>query len=213
MSVPWCSSAAGCSLFGKSYRGRRWLALGILEGVFWVSGALCLAVLAFWVVSAKAAQTASTDLLSSHGMHVLNTPLQVVPGAVIGKLVITEIGLSVPILESFDPKTLARGVGHIPGTAVPGGLGNLGLAGHRDTFFRPLRNVREGMQIQIGTAEGTWRYSVDRTEIVLPEQVSVLDVGDRPEMTLITCYPFDYVGAAPKRFIVHAHLLSAVPTH
>jgi sortase A len=199
-------------MFGKGCRGGGRWALGALEGVFWASGIVCVAVLCFWSMGVKAAQRASQDLISSHGVHAVEASA-VTRGSVIGKLVIADIGLSVPILESYDPGTLAKGVGHIPGTAVPGGLGNLGLAGHRDTFFRPLRNIREGMQIQIGTADGTWEYAVDRTEIVLPERVSVLDIGERPEMTLITCYPFDYVGAAPKRFIVHAHLLSAAPTH
>ncbi len=125
-----------------------------------------------------------------------------------GRLEIKEIGLSVPVLQSYDPATLKRGVGHVPGTAVPGGLGNMVLAGHRDTYFRPLREARAGMEIEVVTQGGRYRYSIDSMEVVTPEQVEVLDIGSRPEMTLITCYPFDYVGAAPKRFIVHAHLLS-----
>ncbi len=97
-------------------------------------------------------------------------------------------------------------------TSLPGGLGNLVLAGHRDTFFRPLRNVKAGMQIEIASKIGNFRYSIDSTEIVMPDQVRVLDLGDRPGMTLITCYPFDYIGPAPERFNVHAHLLSADPS-
>lgn len=130
-------------------------------------------------------------------------------GAVIGRLEIAQLGLSVPVLEDYDPATLVRGVGHVRGTAVPGGLGNLVLAGHRDTFFRPLRGIHRGMAIEVADAGGRWRYNVDSTEIVSPDQVRVLDVGSRPELTLITCYPFDFIGAAPMRFIVHAHLVSA----
>ena len=124
---------------------------------------------------------------------------------------VPQLGLTVPIMADFDPESLRRGVGHIRGTAVPGGLGTVGLAGHRDTYFRPLRSITRGMSIRLIDGEGTFRYEVDRTEVVLPEQVQVLDIQDRPELTLITCYPFDYVGAAPKRFIVHAHLLSLTP--
>ncbi len=139
------------------------------------------------------------------------TPVVRGDGAVIGRLEIPRLALSVPVLENFDPATLKRGVGHIPGTAMPGGLGNLGLAGHRDTYFRPLRNVQAGMEIDVVTSEGKYRYQADSTEIVTPEQVDVLDIRAVPELTLITCYPFDYIGAAPKRFIVRAHLLSLEP--
>ena len=118
------------------------------------------------------------------------------------------LGLRVPILNDYDPDSLRRGVGRIKGTGVPGGLGNFVVAGHRDTYFRPLRRVANGMVMRVFTAAGTFDYIVDGTRIVLPEDVDVLDIGDRPEMTLITCYPFDYIGAAPKRFIVRAHLVS-----
>ena len=131
--------------------------------------------------------------------------------AVIGRLEIPRIDLQVPILENYDPASLRLGVGRISGTAWIGGLGNLALAGHRDTFFYPLRNIRSGMEINIVTTEGTFRYVVDSTEVVTPDQVNVLDIRNRPELTLVTCYPFKFIGAAPKRFIVHAHLLSLNP--
>ena len=130
---------------------------------------------------------------------------------VIGRLEIPKISLSVAVLASYDPDSLLRGVGHIEGTAMPGGLGTLGLAGHRDTFFRPLRGVAPKMEIRITDKTGVYHYVVDTTEVVTPDQVEVLSIRDRPEMTLITCYPFDYIGAAPKRFIVHAHLISVAP--
>ena len=132
-------------------------------------------------------------------------------GDVIGRLEIPTINLSVPMTAGIESASLLRGVGHIEGTAVPGGLGTLGLAGHRDTYFRPLRHILAGMDIRVTDASGTYHYEVDSTEIVLPEQVDVLSIRSRPELTLVTCYPFDYIGAAPKRFIVHAHLLSASP--
>ncbi len=133
------------------------------------------------------------------------------PGDVIGRLEIPILGLAVPITAGIETTSLLRGVGHIDGTAYPGGLGTLGLAGHRDTYFRPLRRIQSGMDIRVTDGSGTYHYAVDSTEIVAPEQVDVLAIRSRPELTLVTCYPFDYVGAAPMRFIVHAHLLSASP--
>jgi sortase A len=130
---------------------------------------------------------------------------------VMGRLEIRSIGLSVPIVEGFNSADLRRGVGHVHGTAMPGGLGNMALAGHRDTFFRPLRNIRQGMRISVFTADGRYDYIVDSTTIVDPEQVSVLAIHNTPEMTLITCYPFDFIGSAPHRFIIRAHLKSIEP--
>ena len=130
---------------------------------------------------------------------------------VIGRLDIPSLNLSVPILADFQTKSLLHGIGHIPGSALPGGLGTVGLAGHRDTYFRPLRNIRANMDIRVSDSSGTFHYQVDSMEIVHPEDVGVLDIRDRPELTLITCYPFNFIGAAPLRFIVHAHLVSALP--
>lgn len=133
------------------------------------------------------------------------------PAKVMGKLEIREIGLSVPIMSDYRTSSLLKGIGYIPGTAMPGGLGTLGLAGHRDTYFRPLSRIAAKMDIKIGDSTGVYHYVVDSTEIVKPEQVSVLDIRNVPELTLITCYPFHYIGAAPMRFIVHAHLVSVLP--
>ena len=165
-----------------------------------------LLVGAEWV-EAKAAAQSATQISSSAPPSPANAAKPA--DQVIGRLEIGAIGLSVPMMRDYDTASLVRGVGHVPGTAVPGGLGNLVLAGHRDTFFRPLRRIRPGMAIQIVDGRGTWAYRVDRTEVVTPDQIGILDIGNRPEMTLITCYPFEFIGSAPKRFIVHAHLLSA----
>ena len=128
--------------------------------------------------------------------------------AVLGRLEIPALRLSTPIVDDDDTASLLRGAGHIRGTALPGGLGNFVVAAHRDTYFRPLSGIRPGMKIRVVTAEATYTYIVDSTKIVLPDQVDVLDMGDVPQMTLITCYPFHYIGAAPKRFTVQAHLES-----
>ena len=94
--------------------------------------------------------------------------------------------------------------GHIEGTALPGTGGNIGIAAHRDTFFRPLRAVRPQDEIRMTTTYGTFRYVVNAVEIVNPTDVQVLDPTNDPGLTLVTCYPFTYLGAAPKRFVVHA---------
>ncbi len=133
------------------------------------------------------------------------------PTQVIGELRMPALQLTAPIISGITTSDLLRGVGHIPGSGNAGGLGNMAVAGHRDTYFRPLRRVAPGMLIMVSSPTGTYRYKVDKTEIVSPEQLGILDIGDRPQLTLITCYPFDYIGAAPKRFIVFAHLLSVEP--
>ncbi len=129
-------------------------------------------------------------------------------GEVIGELRVASLGLRVPVLEDDSIGNLLRGLGHIRGTAVPGGLGTVALAGHRDTFLRPLERVAPGMRMDVAYRASLYHYVVDRTEIVHPENVSVLETADTPELVLVTCYPFHYIGAAPLRFIVHAHLLS-----
>ena len=91
---------------------------------------------------------------------------------------------------------------------MPGGLGNFVVAAHRDTYFRPLSGIKIGMAIEVVTPEATYTYIVDSFKIIQPENVDVLDMGDIPQMTLITCYPFHYIGAAPQRFSVSAHLAS-----
>lgn len=134
-------------------------------------------------------------------------PRAVAPPAarsVIGRLEIPRLKLAVMVREGADEGTLSRAVGHIPGTALPGNSGNVGLAGHRDTFFRSLRNIRPDDTIEMETTTGRYRYIVKSTRIVTPRDVSVLEASGGETLTLVTCYPFYYVGSAPKRFIVHA---------
>jgi len=126
-------------------------------------------------------------------------------GSPLGRIEIGTIGLSAMILEGTDGKTLRRAVGHIPGTALPGQQGNVAIAGHRDTFFRGLSNILKDDEITLTTLNGTYRYRVDSTQEVEPEDIAVLDHSDDAILTLVTCYPFYFVGPAPKRFIVRAH--------
>ena len=122
----------------------------------------------------------------------------------LGDLRIPSLKIEVPVLEGTGELTLNRGVGHIDGTPRPGEGGNIGVAGHRDGFFRGLKDVRVGDSVDLYTQNGYTRYVVDETLIVPPEDVSVLGPRSRPSITLVTCYPFYFVGSAPLRYIVHA---------
>lgn len=125
-----------------------------------------------------------------------------------GELEIPSVGIRVMIFEGTDNQTLSRAVGHVSGTALPGPQGNVAIAGHRDTFFRGLRNLHKDDQIALTTLNGVYRYRVDFTQVVNPEDTYVLDESDDATLTLISCYPFNFVGSAPRRFIVRALRIS-----
>ncbi len=127
-------------------------------------------------------------------------------GSVVAKLTAPSLQLSATVLEGSDDATLSRGAGHIEDTAFAGEGGNIGIAGHRDTTFRPLRRVKPGDLFELSTGDRIYRYRVTRTLIVKPEDVYVLDPTKHPTLTLVTCYPFEFIGHAPKRFIVQAEL-------
>src|SRR5579859_5641498 len=132
-------------------------------------------------------------------------------GDIVGRLVIPRLNVRVMVREGDDEGTLHLAAGHIPSTALPGDQGNVGFAAHRDTFFRPLRNIKAKDRILVSTLDGDYEYQVNSTEIVSPTDVGVLKASSTHELTLVTCYPFYYVGSAPKRFIVHAVQISASP--
>jgi sortase A len=117
---------------------------------------------------------------------------------------IPKLRLEVAVLPGTDDRTLNRAVGHIEDTAQPGADGNSGIAGHRDSFFRGLKDIAPGDTIELDTLQGTEVYRVERTWIVTPDDVSVLDPTPARSLTLVTCYPFYFVGSAPERFIVRA---------
>ena len=124
--------------------------------------------------------------------------------AVLGRIEIPRVGVSAIVREGDDDATLAVAVGHLPGTSLPGEPGNAVLAGHRDSFFRGLRLIRRGDRIQIRAPGNHLEYRVDSTEIVGPHEMRVVAKTPDDRLTLITCYPFAFVGRAPKRFIVRA---------
>jgi sortase A len=131
------------------------------------------------------------------------------PGSVLGEIEIRKIGLTAMILEGVDNRALRRAVGHIPNSPLPGQHGNVAIAGHRDTFFRDLRKIAKNDEITLTTLNGSYRYVVDFSEVVEPSDTEVLDPSSEAILTLVTCYPFYYVGPAPKRFIVRAHMIPA----
>lgn len=122
----------------------------------------------------------------------------------IGRIEIPRLLLSAVVVEGIGKTTLRRAVGHIPGTALPGQPGNVGISGHRDTFFRPLKDLRIKDEIHFSTLSGDFRYVVESLVVVDPNNVGVLAPSAENLLTLVTCYPFFYIGAAPKRFVVRA---------
>ncbi len=126
---------------------------------------------------------------------------------------IPKIHLEVPVLHGTDDLTLNRAVGLIPGTALPGEDGNVGIAGHRDGFFRGLKDLRVGDSIELVTQTKTNTYIIDRLVIVDPSDVKVLARRPRTSVTLVTCYPFYFVGSAPQRYIVQASLVTPSSNH
>ena len=182
----------------------------------WLTGALFL--VGFVALSYSVGSVIDAELYQRQLRHAFEQQKQSPPPAVrssnepfLENMEIPKIGLSVMIADGIDRTTLRRAVGHVPGTALPGQTGNAALAAHRDTFFRNLGSVSKGDEILVNTRRGTFHYAVKSTEIVRPTAVRVLRPTKSPELTLITCYPFYYLGTAPKRFIVHAVLTSPDP--
>ena len=122
----------------------------------------------------------------------------------IGHMEIPRVRLEATVLEGIDSRALGLGVGHVPGTSFPGEPDNAALAAHRDTHFSKLRRVERGDSIRIATSEGIFSYVVDSTFVVKPDRSDLLRSTGRPTLTLVTCYPFGWIGPAPKRFIVRA---------
>lgn len=129
-------------------------------------------------------------------------------GSLIGRLEAPTLHIATTVLEGSDDRTLSRASGHIEETPLPGENGNVGIAGHRDTIFRPLKRAKRGDPLVLTTGDGIYRYRITRTFIVDPEDVYVLDPTTNPTLTLVTCYPFEFIGHAPRRFIVQAELVT-----
>jgi sortase A len=125
-------------------------------------------------------------------------------GTPLAELSIPRIGLSAVVLEGSDDHTLRAGVGHIETTPLPGEFGNVAIAGHRDSFFRPLQNIHVGDDILLDTPEERVHYRVSWSRVVNPDNVGVIGPTTHAMLTLVTCYPFGFIGSAPDRFVVRA---------
>ena len=180
------------------------LAIGLLLGA-WSAKVL---LVSWYTQTLPIATTKKT--LPGDGAAGTSGPLPA-PGSVIAQLRAPALQLSTVVLEGSDEQTLARAAGHIEDTSLPGPQGNIGIAGHRDTIFRALRRAQVGDEFDLVTPEGEYRYRVTRTLIVDPDDVYVLDPTGTPTLTLVTCWPFEFIGHAPKRFIVQAQLTTDVP--
>jgi sortase A len=172
-----------------------WLLLGFGLG--------CLGMYAYETVEARRFQAEQTATFERDVKAELMP--SVVRGGLIGMLDVPRLQLSTPVIEGDDTRTLKRAVGHLSDTPMPWDAGNSAFAGHRDGLFRPLKDVKVGDEIRFRTTRDEFRYRVTKTSIVMPDDLSVLaPQSDPATLTLITCYPFYYVGSAPKRFVVHA---------
>lgn len=129
-------------------------------------------------------------------------------GALIGLIEVPALGISAPVLEGADDRILFRAAGHLTGTALPWAPGNVAIAAHRDSHFRALERIAKRDRITLKTAKGVYQYEVDGIDVTAPDDLSVLDDREQPSLTLITCYPFRWVGPAPRRFVVQARLVS-----
>ena len=149
-------------------------------------------------------RAASSGALRTASPTAPRDPPPAAADGLIGRIEIARLDLSAVVFEGIDNAILRRAVGHIPGTVLPGQTGNVGIAGHRDTFFRPLRNIQRDDIITLTTVRGEYRYHVVSTKVVSPDDVAVLDPIGGEVLTLVTCHPFYFVGPAPNRFIVRA---------
>lgn len=201
--------SADLSLPRRATRTRRQLTLLIIERLLLV---VAFAAFAYVVGTVGAAalyqdyESRQLDKVLQGAAPAAKTQSEPVVRRVLGRLEIPTLGVSTIVREGEDARTLQLAVGHIAGTALPGAAGNMGLAGHRDTFFRKLREIDPGDVIRMVAPEGTYTYVVESTRIVDPDELWVLDPTPEPSLTLVTCYPFTYIGEAPERFIVRARI-------
>jgi sortase A len=173
-----------------------------MQWFFWTLGLLGIGYWAELGIKARWSQARGARELERPGTSVSSHAT----GDVVGRLEIPRLSLSTVVFEGADEDVLERGAGHVPGSALPGDRGNTVLAAHRDTFFRPLRGIRTGDMVKIHTPRRDNVYVVESARVVEPDEVDVLNPTPEPALTLITCYPFRYVGPAPERFVVRAVL-------
>ena len=200
----------------RGSRVRRWV-----EGLLLLGGAAALLWCAWVVATAHVVQRLARDRLEraahqrvestspqpSSSFAASPEPRQVTPGTPLASLTIPRVGLSAIIMQGSDDSILRVGVGHIETTPLPGERGNIAIAGHRDTFFRPLRDVQVGDDIMLDTPDARIHYRVSWFRVVNPDEIGVIGPTTEAALTLVTCYPFSFIGSAPDRFVVRALLV------
>jgi sortase A len=179
--------------------------------VFLATGIIALGYAGYAVLDRywyQGVETSKFEAVSAPAAPRATAAVPIADGGVIGEIEVQRLGLKAIVVQGDSEKLLRRAVGHLPETALPGEAGNVALAGHRDGLFRPLRDVRPGDLITLRTPEREFQYRVEWTAIVPPTAVRVLQPTSEPALTLVTCFPFYYVGAAPERFVVRARKIS-----
>jgi sortase A len=181
-----------------------------IQRLLFITGTLLLGYVGFTLLETRLYQVSAKRSLENEIRDEKERPQAqskppVRKGDVLGRMDIPRLGMSVAVLQGTSSRVLRLGIGHIAGTPLPGEDGNIGIAGHRDTFFRGLKDIRKNDEIQLQTASGLSRYAVDWAKVVANDDQSVLAPSKESALTLVTCYPFYFVGPAPKRFVVRAH--------
>jgi sortase A len=189
--------------------------LGVVQRVTLISG-LCLLIWPLFVsVESLRAQWAADrelalamvtprETITPARRAVVRSPGAPRRGAALARFEVPRLKLSYALLEGTDHQTLDKSIGHIEDTALPGRMGNIGIAGHRNTHFRKLEWIRRGDEIVLTSPQGRFRYNVEWARLFRPGDIEVLDPSHGPAVTLITCFPFEYVGAAPLRYVIRA---------
>lgn len=186
-------------------RAVSWTRTYLLRGAcyfFFAFGILALGYAGFIFADSHAYQALEMKKFKQAG--VLSKPHILAEGDVIGEIQVPRLGLSAIVVQGDSAASLRRAVGHLSKSALPGELGNVALAGHRDTFFRPLRDIQLGDEIRFKTPEHSFDYLVESIEVVAPHDIQVLEPSTGHDLTFITCFPFHYIGPAPKRFVIRA---------
>lgn len=185
----------------RNQRSRSWLLR--LEFLLLAGGAVCISLYFYHWVNRTQAQLRFEEELLQQETHE-PTPQRPSAGDVLGRIEIPDAGVSAIIVEGIDEAALRNAVGHVPNSALPGESGRIALAGHRDTFFRGLRQVKPGDVVRLTTSTDVYEFRITRAEVVKPDRVDVIAPTSEGSLALITCHPFTYTGNAPFRYVVHA---------
>jgi sortase A len=196
----------------------KWAQRALFAGGILLLGFCGFVLVDAWIFQRRASQDLDHQLRAqrvqtqNRTQPPLSGPAKTVAGAtedgLVGRIEIPRLRMSVVVVEGITKMALRRAAGHIPGTPLPGEAGNVGVAGHRDTFFRPLKDLRIKDEIQFSTPKGDFKYEVKSLKVVEPDNVTVLAPSGENMLTMVTCYPFYYIGPAPKRWIVTARQVS-----